>query len=191
MTIDDFVVRVTTGEDMQYADMICNEMADSARARGTGIAKRTPEYIAGKMLDGKAVIAFHKDGRWAGFSYIESWGHDHFVANSGLIVNPDFRKLGLAKAIKAKTFFLSLEKYKGAKLFGLTTGLAVMKINNDLGYHPVTYSELTDDEEFWRACESCVNFQILLSKEYKNCLCTAMLFEPATDNIKIPKPEDI
>ena len=191
MTIDDFVVRVTTGEDMQYADMICNEMADSARARGTGIAKRTPEYIAGKMLDGKAVIAFHKDGRWAGFSYIESWGHDHFVANSGLIVNPDFRKLGLAKAIKAKTFFLSLEKYKGAKLFGLTTGLAVMKINNDLGYHPVTYSELTDDEEFWRGCESCVNFQILLSKEYKNCLCTAMLFEPATDNIKIPKPEDI
>ncbi|HRG91111.1 MAG TPA: hypothetical protein PLW44_18940, partial [Chitinophagales bacterium] len=61
----------------------------------------------------------------------------------------------------------------------LTTGLAVMKINSDLGYEPVTYSELTDDEEFWKGCQSCVNFQILQSKERKNCLCTAMLYDPA------------
>lgn len=190
MTIDDFVVRVATKEDTQFADAICNEMAESAKARGTGIAKRTPEYVARKMNEGKAVIAFHKDGRWAGFSYIESWGHGNYVANSGLIINPVFRKLGLAKSIKTSTFFLSLKKFEGAKLFGLTTGLAVMKINNEIGYRPVTYSELTDDEQFWKGCESCVNYQILVSKERKNCLCTAMLFDPEVDIVKVAKPDD-
>lgn len=185
MTINDFDVVVATKEHVVFAEEICNEMAESAKARGTGIAKRSPEYVASKMREGKAVVAFHKDGRWAGFSYIESWGHDNFVANSGLIINPEFRKMGLAKAIKTKTFLLSLVKFPGAKLFGLTTGLAVMKINSELGYRPVTYSELTDDETFWKGCESCVNFQILQSKEHKNCLCTAMLFDPEKDKMKI------
>jgi len=185
MTIDDFVVRVATEEDVKFAQQICDEMASSAKARGTGIAKRSPEYVASKMREGKAVVAFHKDGTWAGFSYIESWGHGKYVANSGLIVNPIFRKMGLAKAIKTKTFFLSQKKFPGAKLFGLTTGLAVMNINNELGYHPVTYSELTDDEEFWKGCQSCVNFPILQSKEHRNCLCTAMLFDPAVDKAKV------
>lgn len=190
MTIDDFVVRVANEGDASFAEAICDEMARSAQARGTGIAKRTPEYILKKMTEGKAIIAFHKDGRWAGFSYIETWGHGDYVANSGLIVNPEFRKLGLAKAIKTKTFFLSLKRFPGAKLFGLTTGLAVMKINNELGYRPVTYAELTDDEQFWKGCESCVNYFILQSKDRKNCLCTAMLFDPATDRVKAEKPED-
>ncbi len=185
MTINDFDVLVATEEHVRFAEEICNEMAESAKARGTGIAKRSPEYVASKMREGKAVIAFHKDGRWAGFSYIESWGHDRFVANSGLIINPEFRKLGLAKAIKTKTFFLSLEKFPGAKLFGLTTGMAVMKINSEIGYRPVIYSELTDDAAFWKGCESCVNFPILQSKEHKNCLCTAMLFDPAVDKVRI------
>lgn len=190
MTIDDFEVRVAKAEDVAFAKAICDEMAESAKARGTGIAKRTPEYVANKITEGKAVIAFHKDGRWAGFSYIETWGHGDYVANSGLIVNPEFRKVGLAKAIKMKTFFLSLKLFKGAKLFGLTTGLAVMKINNELGYRPVTYSELTDDEQFWKGCESCVNYQILVSKQRRNCLCTAMLFDPAMDKAKVEKPDD-
>ncbi|CDN32331.1 hypothetical protein BN938_2259 [Mucinivorans hirudinis] len=185
MSIEDFDVLVATDEHIKFAQEICDEMAESAKARGTGIAKRTSEYVAKKMVEGKAVIAFHKDGRWAGFSYIESWGHDHFVANSGLIINPIFRKMGLAKAIKFKTFLLSLEKFPGAKLFGLTTGLAVMKINSEIGYRPVTYSELTDDDAFWKGCESCVNFPILEAKERKNCLCTAMLFDPALDSVKI------
>lgn len=185
MTIDDFLVVVATEEHTPFAEAICNEMAESAKARGTGIAKRSPDYVASKMREGKAVVAFHKDGRWAGFSYIESWGHGNYVANSGLIINPEFRKLGLAKAIKTKTFFLSLEKFKGAKLFGLTTGLAVMKINSEIGYRPVTYSELTDDEQFWKGCESCVNYSILKSKEHKNCLCTAMLFDPTVDVAKV------
>ena len=190
MTINDFVVRVATENDTKYAETICREMEESAKARGTGIARRTPEYVASKMREGKAVIAFQNDGTWAGFSYIETWGHGNFVANSGLIVNPRYRKMGLAKAIKTMTFFLSLKKHPGAKLFGLTTGLAVMNINNELGYHPVTYSELTDDEEFWKGCLSCVNYDILRSKEHKNCLCTAMIFDPAKDKAKVEKPDD-
>lgn len=154
-------------------------MESSAKARGTGIAKRTPEYVQAKIQEGKAVIAITPSGDWVGFCYIEVWGDKHFVANSGLIVSPPYRKTGVAKAIKKRIFELSREKYPLAKIFGLTTGLAVMKINSDLGYEPVTYSELTDDEEFWAGCKSCVNYDILMSKEKKNCMCTAMLFDPA------------
>lgn len=153
-------------------------MAESAKARGTGIAKRSPDYIQTKMDEGKAVIALTDEGTWVGFCYIEAWEHGKYVANSGLIVSPPFRKSGVAREIKRKVFELSRKKYPDAKIFGLTTGLAVMKINSDLGYEPVTYSELTTDEEFWKGCRSCVNYDILMSKERKNCLCTAMLFDP-------------
>ncbi|NCD72153.1 GNAT family N-acetyltransferase [Mucilaginibacter agri] len=179
MTIQDFDIIVASDKHVDFAEQITIEMAESAKARGTGIAQRSPEYVANKMLEGKAVIAFHKDGRWAGFCYIETWSHGDFVANSGLIVNPEFRKAGLAKAIKHKIFELSRQKYPNSKIFGLTTGLAVMKINSDLGYEPVTYSELTQDEDFWKGCRSCVNYDILMSKDRKNCMCTAMLYDPA------------
>jgi hypothetical protein len=178
MTIQDFDILVASAQHVDYAQEICIEMAESAKARGTGIAQRSPEYVANKMLEGKAVIALHKDGTWAGFCYIETWSHGDFVANSGLIVSPKFRKAGLAKAIKHKVFELSRTKYPDAKIFGLTTGLAVMKINSELGYEPVTYSELTQDEDFWKGCRSCVNYDILTMKERKNCMCTAMLFDP-------------
>lgn len=171
-------VRVATKDDIHYAETIVAEMESSAKARGTGIAKRTPEYLANKILEGKAVIALKDNKEWVGFCYIEEWGHGEFVANSGLIVAPEYRKSGVAKRIKAETFALSRKKYPHAKIFGLTTGLAVMKINSDLGYEPVTYSELTDDEEFWAGCKSCVNYDILMAKERKNCMCTAMLFDP-------------
>src|SRR3954466_7872039 len=153
-------------------------MEASAKARGTGIAKRNPEYIENKMLEGKAVIAVTADGKWVGFCYIETWSHGEYVANSGLIVAPEFRKSGVAKRIKEAIFNLSREKYPAAKIFGLTTGLAVMKINSDLGYEPVTYSELTQDEAFWAGCKSCVNYDILTMKERKNCMRTAMLYDP-------------
>ena len=178
MKENEFVVIPATKAHTHYAETICNEMAESAKARGTGIARRTPEYVTAKMLEGKAVIALHPDGRWAGFCYIETWGHGDFVANSGLIVSPEFRNCGLAKAIKYRVFELSRQKYPNAKIFGLTTGLAVMKINSELGYEPVTYSELTQDEEFWKGCQSCVNYDILKSKDRKNCMCTAMLWDP-------------
>lgn len=175
----EFLVQVAEEKHLSHAQQICDEMEASAKARGTGIAKRSPEYIKEKILEGKAVIALTKEGKWAGFCYIETWGHGKYVANSGLIVSQDLRKSGLARKIKEKIFELSRQKYPDAKIFGLTTGLAVMKINSDLGYEPVTYSELTDDDDFWKGCKSCVNFEILTSKERKNCLCTAMLYDPA------------
>ncbi|MCC9135330.1 GNAT family N-acetyltransferase [Pontibacter silvestris] len=177
----EFIVKVADGQHVIYALQICDEMESSAKARGTGIAKRSPDYIAQKMMEGKAVIALQKDGTWAGFCYIETWGHGKYVANSGLIVSPHLRKSGLAKQIKQKAFELSRQKYPDAKLFGLTTALAVMKINSDLGYQPVTYSELTDDEAFWAGCKSCVNYEILTLKGRTNCLCTAMLFDPSKE----------
>lgn len=172
------IIRVATPADTIYSETITNEMEASAKARGTGIAKRSPEYVAQKMEEGKAVIALTADGTWVGFCYIETWSHGEYVANSGLIVSPAFRKSGVAKGIKQKVFELSRETYPEAKIFGLTTGLAVMKINSDLGYEPVTYSELTQDEAFWAGCKSCINYDILMSKDRKNCLCTAMLYDP-------------
>lgn len=186
MEQSNIVVRVAIPADIIYASTITDEMAASAKARGTGIAKRSPEYISQKINEGKAVIAVTKQNQWVGFCYIEAWGHEKFVANSGLIVAPEFRKTGIAKSIKQRIFALSREKYPNAKIFGLTTGLAVMKINSDLGYEPVTYSELTDDDNFWAGCKSCVNYDILMSKERKNCLCTAMLFDPKDHQ----KPEE-
>lgn len=178
MKENEFVVVPATELHTNYAEQICDEMAESAKARGTGIARRTSDYISQKMLEGKAVIAVHHDGTWAGFCYIETWSHGTFVANSGLIVNPAFRNKGLAKMIKRTVFELSRKKYPDAKIFGLTTGLAVMKINSELGYEPVTYSELSQDEDFWKGCKSCVNYDILVSKDRKNCMCTAMLWDP-------------
>lgn len=177
-------IEVSDKQHLKYVTEIQNEMADSAKKRGTGIAKRSIEYLSMKITEGKAVLAIDEDGTWAGFCYIESWSHGEFVANSGLVVSPKFRKLGLARKIKQAVFDLSREKFPEAKIFGLTTGLAVMKINSDLGYKPVIYSELTQDEEFWSGCKNCINYEILASKERKNCLCTAMLFVPNNEEKK-------
>ena len=98
---------MATLNDLHYADTITTEMAESAKARGTGIAKRSPEYIQQKMQEGKAVIAVMPDGTWVGFCYIEAWENSQYVANSGLIVSPPFRKSGVAKEIKRKVFALS------------------------------------------------------------------------------------
>lgn len=175
---------VAQEEHYKYSQEICETIELSALLRGTGIAKRTPEYIQKKMETRDAMIALI-DGKFAGFCYIESWQHGKFVAHSGLIVHPDFRNLGLAKKIKFKVFDYSLEKYPDAKVFGITTGLAVMKINSDLGYKPVPFSELTTDPSFWNGCQTCTNFEILKSKENKMCLCTGMLYDPK-EKVKDP-----
>lgn len=174
MAID---IQVATQNHTKYASKIVTMIEDAAQKRGTGIAKRKPEYIVQKMEEGKAIIALDGD-IVAGFCYIESWGHDKYVANSGLIVNEDYRGQGLSKLIKKKAFDLSREKFPNAKLFGLTTSLPVMKINSELGYRPVTFSELTDDESFWKGCISCVNYDILTRTDKKHCLCTGMLMDP-------------
>jgi len=175
-------IQISSCEHLMYVSEIQQEMYDSAQRRGTGIAKRSIEYLSKKISEGNAVVAT-ENGEWVGFCYIETWSHGNFVAHSGLIVSPKFRERGAATLIKDKVFQLSRDKYPTAKVFGLTTGLAVMKINSDLGYKPVIYSELTQDEEFWSGCKSCVNYEILIKKDRKNCLCTAMLFVP--DNNKV------
>ena len=161
-----------------YADEICEEVFISARERGTGIARRTPEYVIEKMTAGKAVIAIAEDGRFAGFSYIETWGHKEFVANSGLIVSHDFRGMGIAMKIKKRIFQLSQELFPKAKIFSITTGAAVMKMNYSLGFRPVPFAFLTNDPEFWKGCHGCRNFPILESNDYKMCLCTGLLYDP-------------
>ncbi len=164
---------------IKYASVISETISESAKVRGTGIAKRTPEYIIKRLVNGNVVIALDGE-RFAGFCYIEVWGHQKFVANSGLIVHPDYRNQGLAKKIKKAIFDLSRKKFPDAKIFGITTGLAVMKMNYELGYKPVTFSELTDDPDFWKGCQTCKNFDILTRTERKMCLCTGMLYDPGS-----------
>lgn len=173
----DFQITVAQPHHTVFCERIIFHMGMSAKKRGTGIAKRDPEYIAAKIREGKAVIAMYK-GELAGFSYIESWEHDRFVANSGLIVLPQFRGHGLAKRIKNKTFNRSRELFPKAKIFSIATSAAVLKMNNDLGYQPVPLSQLTDDDEFWKGCQGCNNYDILQRTERKHCLCTGMLFDP-------------
>jgi hypothetical protein len=175
--MDNIIVRYATEDDISFADIICKEIEESAKARGTGIAKRDPEYIKTKMIEGKAVIALEGE-RFMGFCYIESWEHNRFVANSGLIVVPESRKGGLATRIKEKAFELSLKKFPGAKLFGITTSMPVMKINKQLGYEEANLEALTDDEDFWKGCSSCANYDILTATGRKHCMCTGMLYDP-------------
>lgn len=182
----DLIIRIANKNDQKYTLSIINEMESSARIRGTGIAKRTPEYINEKMEKGNAVIAVTNKGEWVGFSYIEIWSGGEFVSNSGLIVSPEWRQKGVAAAIKERIFQLSRLKYPTAKIFSITTGMAIMKLNTRLGFEPVVYEAITHDEKFWNNCKSCVNYNILQSKQCKNCLCTAMLFDPAMDPVMEP-----
>ena len=172
---------------LSYVDEILDTINAAARVRGTGIAKRSPEYVRQKMLEHKAVIALDDKGKFAGFSYIESWSNRRFVANSGLIVAPAFRGIGLAKRIKERIFELSRQMFPHAKIFSLTTGAAVMKMNFELGYRPVTFDELTTDTAFWRGCESCVNYDILQRNGGHKCLCVGLLYDPE-DQLCTPHP---
>lgn len=178
MSIDNITVEFAVKEHAIHAEHICNLIYESALQRGTGIARRSNEYISKKITGGKAVVALDGD-KLIGFSYIECWGHGDFVATSGLIVDPDYRHLGLAAKIKAKTFELARMRFPYAKIFSITTSLPVMKLNSRMGYKPVTFSELTDDDEFWKGCEGCVNYDILQRNNRRMCLCTGMLYDPA------------
>ena len=180
---DGIEIIVANASHEVYVDEILETITAAAKVRGTGIAKRTHEYVAQKMKEGKAIIAIAGD-EFAGFCYIESWGNKQYVANSGLIVKDKFRGHGLARRIKQKAFELSRTMWPHAKLFGLTSGGAVMKINTELGYVPVPFSELTDDEAFWKGCEGCVNHDVLMRTERRYCICTAMLYDPAKHNKK-------
>lgn len=181
--MEELVVDVVVADSRhhEYADIIVQTIYDAALLRGTGIAKRTPEYVIEKMTEGKAIIALTSDGTFAGFCYIESWQDKQYVANSGLIVAPEFRKQHLARRIKRAAFELSRRLYPDARVFGITTSAAVMKLNSDLGYRPAHFSDLPNDEVFWKGCSSCPNYDILQRTNQTMCLCTAMIYEPKND----------
>lgn len=176
--VQNIEITIASEVHINYASEIEIALYQASLQKGTGIAVRSSDYITTKISEGKAVIALSSDGGLAGFCYIESWGHNKFVANSGLIVSAAFRGVGLASEIKKRALQLSAKLFPGAQLFGLTTSLAVMKINSKLGYKPVTFSELTDDDEFWKGCQTCPYYDILVRTKREDCLCTAMVMDP-------------
>lgn len=187
--MEEIEVMVADATHEKYVDTILDTIAEAAKVRGTGIAKRSHEYVTTKMKEAKAVIALQGD-KFAGFSYIETWGNKQYVTTSGLIVHPDFRGLGLAKRIKDMTFTLARTRWPHAKIFSLTSGAAVMAMNTQLGYHPVTFAELTDDESFWRGCEGCINVDVLKRTNRKYCICTGMLYDPE-EHLPVKLPAEV
>lgn len=191
--MEEIKVMVADASHEKYVDTILETITAAAKVRGTGIAKRTHEYLATKMKETKAVIALCGD-KLAGFSYIETWGNKHYVTTSGLIVHPDFRGLGVSKRIKDMTFTLARTRWPKAKIFSLTSGSAVMRMNTQLGYIPVTFADLTDDEAFWRGCDGCVNVDVLKRTDRRYCICTGMLYDPDEhhgDTLPIELPDDV
>ena len=189
MNKEDITVMVADASHEKYVDTILDTIEKAAKVRGTGIAKRTHEYVATKMKEAKAVIALYGD-EFVGFSYIETWGNKQDVTTSGLIVDPKFRGLGVAKRIKDLTFTLARTRWPHAKIFSLTSGAAVMAMNTQLGYHPVTFADLTDDEAFWRGCEGCINVDVLKRTGRKYCICTGMLYDPE-EHLPAKLPEEV
>ena len=185
----EITVMVADASHEKYIDTILTTIEEAAKVRGTGIAKRSHEYLATKMREAKAVIALSGD-RFAGFSYIETWGNKQYVTTSGLIVHPDFRGLGIARRIKDLTFTLARTRWPHAKIFSLPSGAAVMAMNTRLGYQPVTFADLTDDEAFWRGCEGCINFDVLQRTNRRYCICTAMLYDPE-EHLPAKIPDDV
>ena len=186
---DALIIRLAIEADHQYADSISDMYRESSKQRGTGIAIRQPDYIRQKISEGKAMIAFIEQ-KLAGFCYIETFSKGTYVSNSGLIVSTRYRGMGLGRSIKAEIFKMAQEKYPAAKVFGITTSSVVMKINSDLGYVPVSFQQLTDDEEFWKGCNSCPNYDILLRNDKKLCLCTGMLANSKNEQIKKKKSQE-
>jgi len=182
--MDKFIIEVASEKHLEYVPDVEEAIINASKVKGTGIAKRSKKYITEKIVQGKAVIATHTDGSFAGFCYVETWGHDKFVANSGLIVVEKYRGRKLAYQIKSEAFRLSRKLFPAAKMFGLTTSLAVMKINSALGYQPVTFSELTVDDEFWKGCQTCSYYDILFRTNRSLCLCTGMLYDPSVKGKK-------
>ena len=187
--MEEIKVMVADASHEKDVDFILKTIEDAAKVRGTGIAKRTHEYLTTKMKEAKAVIALSGD-KFAGFSYIETWGNKQYVTTSGLIVHPDFRGLGLAKRIKDMTFTLARTRWPHAKIFSLTSGAAVMAMNTQLGYKPVTFADLTDDEAFWRGCEGCINVDVLKRTDRKYCICTGMLYDPE-EHLPAKLPQEV
>ena len=189
MNKEDITVMVADASHEKYVDTILDTIEKAAKVRGTGIAKRTHEYVATKMKEAKAVIALYGD-ECVGFSYLETWGTTQHVTPPVPIGDPKVRGLGVAKRIKDLTFTLARTRWPHAKIFSLTSGAAVMAMNTQLGYHPVTFADLTDDEAFWRGCEGCINVDVLKRTGRKYCICTGMLYDPE-EHLPAKLPEEV
>ncbi|MCQ2208151.1 MAG: GNAT family N-acetyltransferase [Paludibacteraceae bacterium] len=190
MVKDNIKLLIADESHIHYIDEILETITAAAKVRGTGIAKRNPKYVENLMLKGKAVLALDGD-KFAGFSYIETWGGKHYVTTSGMIVPESYRGHGLARRIKHVTFSLARKRWPNAKIFSLTSGAAVMKLNTDCGYTPVTFAQLTDDETFWRGCEGCINHDVLVRTERRYCICTGMLYDPENKRSKMIADEEM
>jgi hypothetical protein len=171
-------IEVASDSHLTLADLICDTIKAGVVARGTGIAGRTPDDIREKIRSGKAVVAMHCNGDWAGFAYWAVWENGQYVSHSGLIVNPIYRQQGVADLLKHKLLDLTRAAFPHARIFSITTSQAVMSLNSKLGYHAVAFSELPQDERFWGQCAGCQHHDILHRTGGKYCLCTGMLLEP-------------
>jgi len=171
-----YFVRRAQEQDIVHAAIIAFYIEQAGEDIATGICKREISFIITKIQSGDAIMAFTSDGAWAGFCYLQQW-NDGYVSSCGLVVHPLHRRNNIARYIKQEVMELAKEKYPGADYFSLTTAKAVMKLNTDLGYETVTYSEVSRDEAFWSACKTCVNHNILLRNNQQKCLCTAMRFQ--------------
>ncbi len=52
---EDIEIVVASEKTVKYVDEILDTITRAAKVRGTGIAKRSPEYVKQKMLENKAV----------------------------------------------------------------------------------------------------------------------------------------
>ncbi len=181
-----YKVRIALPSDAPHAVVIKEWYKESSKERGTGIATRTEAYLLEKINKGDAVIALIGE-EVIGFCYIETFENKKYVSNSGLIVKKEFRGKGLAYRIKERVFLLARNKYPDARIFGITTSDTVMSINMKLGYRPVAFYNLTNDDAFWDGCSSCPNHDILMNNNKKMCLCTGML-APSKNEIEKSEP---
>lgn len=170
-------VEVASEKHIPYIKDILAAIYEASKVKGNSIVMRDPDYLAVKMKEGKAVIALSGDD-FAGFCYIECWQDEQFVANSGLIVKPEYRGQHLATRIKEKIFEVSRTMFPNVCIFSITKSQAVIKMNTALGFRQVSYDQLTTDPKFWKGCDTCPHFQELLSNGYKSCQCTGLLFRP-------------
>lgn len=173
------IVRIATSEDYKYIGVIIEEMTLSAAKRGVHIIPRTPEYIMEKMNAGLAVIAINPENdEWVGFCCIEVWAHGKYVANSGLIVSPQYRGIGISRDIKITLFKQCRSKFPAARLFSLSTSPAVQHVNEELGYKVIPHADMLKDKFFLQGCTSWVNYVGLMNDKELSTRYVAMVFDP-------------
>lgn len=170
-------VLVADESHKSYIPDILAAIYEASKVKGNSIVMRDPEYLAQKMREGKAVIALC-DGVFVGFCYLECWQDEQFVANSGLIVKPEYRGLGVATGIKKQIFEICRTMFPEAGIFSITKSQAVIRMNTALGFERVSYDQLTTDPKFWKGCDTCPDYPVLQASQGKSCHCIGLLYRP-------------